>query len=83
MEIRISTTATLHGFGSSKWKHVRDLTSDERKFIRSGGVVLIEYTPTSHMQSGWKQCYAFYDKFHHREATPEQIEAAKALNMNQ
>jgi len=69
----ISTTAIINGWGPSKYKSVTHLTSEERTHIRNGGLVLVPYLPTSPMQSGWKQVYAYGGKFYHKEATPEQI----------
>jgi hypothetical protein len=73
MKTLISKTATINGWGSSKYKSVTHLTSEERTHIRNGGLVLVQYLPTSPMQSGWKQVYAYGGKFYHREATAEQI----------
>lgn len=62
----ISTTAVIHGRGSSKFKWVSNLTEQERDAVRRGELVLIRDHNTHHTTTEYKQVSYNYGQYQHR-----------------
>ena len=62
----ISTTAVIHGRGSSKFKWVSNLTEQERDAVRRGELVLIRDHNNHHTTTEYKQVSYNYGQYQHR-----------------
>jgi len=62
----ISTTAVIHGRGSSRFKWVSDLTEQEREAVHRGELVLIRDHNSHPTTTDYKQVSYSYGRYVHR-----------------
>lgn len=61
----ISTTAVIHGRGSSKFKWVSDLTKEERDAVHRGELVLVRDHNSHPSTTEYKQVSYNYGQYRH------------------
>lgn len=82
-EILIAPEATMHGWGSDRWKSVTYLNAEHRAAVRSGMVVLVPNGRPSNGHSGtrWRRVLAYGDRFDHRMPERQHLDALRAAGL--